>query len=146
MDLILRGYPSKIRFAEWQKANSLPPDQLPRLSGEQAERARTLRVPERAFAIALKASELAAEEAVEKMERVGRLIQESAKKRIPDARVKAVVWDFVERRFRFMTQINGSEHENMIPIKIIDDLLMEKPDAEQQLKKTVDFLFGGWDE
>src|SRR5579863_392272 len=77
MELVLRGYPSSLRFAEWQQANSLPADKLPHLNEGQKARARDLRISERGYAISLKAAELARQRADAKMDRVARVIAES---------------------------------------------------------------------
>ncbi len=146
MELIIRGYPSRIRAADWQKANSLPEKELPRLTEKQRERTRTLRIPEHAYAIALKAGELAKEHASKKVERVARLIVDAVKKRDPAIEVTAVVWDFVEYQFKFLTRVNGRENYDSIPTEIIDDVLLEKEGAEERLKKQVDYLLGGWAE
>ncbi len=146
MELIIRGRPSRIRFADWQKANSLPKEELPLLTEKQRERAQTLRVPEGAYAIALKAGELAKENASKRIQRVARLIVEAAKKRDPAIEVTAVVWDFVEHQFKFVTRVNGREDYDSIPIQIIDDVLLEKEGAEERLRKELNFLLGGWAE
>ena len=146
MDLILRGYPSRIRFAEWQKANSLPPDKLPRLSKPQKARAHRLGISDHEYAIALKAAELARERAVDKMEKVARLIIEAVHKRDPQAEVTALVWDFLRHEFKFLTRVNGREDDDCIPPQVVDDVLLEKEGAEQRLKQKVDFLLGGWAE
>src|SRR5205807_5363294 len=58
VELVFRGYPSRIRFADWERANSLPVGALPKLSKQQRARARKLRIPEDHYAVALKAAEL----------------------------------------------------------------------------------------
>ena len=144
MDLILRGYPSRTRFAEWQEANSLPPKKLPRLSVDQKTRAQKLGISERAYAIALRAAELTRDRAAEKMEKVARFITETVKTRDPQAEVTALVWDFLGHEFKFLTRVNGREHDDSISPRIVDDVLLEKEGAEQRLKQEVDFLLGGW--
>ncbi len=144
IELVLRGYPSRIRFAEWQRANSLPVDALPKLSEEQKTRARKLRIPEDHYAVALKAAELTSERAIGEMERVARLIAAAATKRCPEAEVTSVVWDFREKRFEFLTRIDGREDCDPIPTEIVDDVLLQKEGAEERLKKAVDFELGGW--
>jgi len=144
MDLILRGRPSKSRFTEWQVANSLPQEKLPELSNDQRVRAKLLRVPERAYRVALKAGELAREHAWKKMEHVARIIAEAAQRR--GVELSAVVWDFVQYQFNFVVRVNGREYDHTIPTGIIDDVVLEKEGAEQRLKRDVDFLLGGWAE
>ncbi len=144
MELIIRGYPSRIRFADWQKANTLPKEELPRLTEIQRERARTLRVPDQAYAIALKAGELARKRLEGEMERVEGLIASAAKRR--GAEVTVVIWDFVESQFKFLARQNGREREHTIPGAIVDDLLLGKEGADRRLKEEVDFLLGGWAE
>src|SRR5574340_16263 len=102
MELVLRGYPSLLRFAEWQQANSLPANDLPRLSEEQKMRARDLRISERGYAISLKAAQLARQRADTKMDRIARLIAEAVRLRDPEAEVTAVIWDFWAREFKFL--------------------------------------------
>ena len=144
VELVFRGYPSRIRFADWERANSLPVGALPKLSKQQRARARKLRIPEDHYAVALKAAELSSEHALGKMERVARIIAAAAKKRLPEAELTSVVWDFRENRFEFLAQINGREDCSPIPTAIVDDVLLEKEGAEERLKKAVDFELGGW--
>ncbi len=144
IELVLRGYPSRIRFPEWQEANSLPPDKLPKLSEDQIARARKLRVPSHAYAIALKAAELANERASGKIEWVARMIAEAARKRDPELEVTSVIWDFWEHKFEFFTRRDGHQHVHSIATEIIDDVLLEKEGAGQRLKQAVDFELGGW--
>jgi hypothetical protein len=144
MEFIIRGYPSRIRFGDWQKANSLGPDDLPGLSAEQKRRAQQLRIPHRAYAIGLKAAQLARERLTGELDHVGGLIASAAKKR--GAEVTTVIWDFLEHDFKFVTRENGREHPNSLPPKIIDDLLLGKEGADRRLKEQVDFLLGGWSE
>jgi hypothetical protein len=145
MEFIVRGYPSRIRFVDWQKANSLGPDALPALSDQQKRRAQQLRIPDRAYAIGLKAAQLARERLVGgELDHLGGLIASAAKKR--GAEVTTVVWDFLEHDFKFMTRQNGREQPNSLPPNIIDDLLLGKEGADRRLKEQVDFLLGGWSE
>ena len=144
IDIVLLGYPSRIRFAEWQAANSLADEKLPKLSEEQKARARALRVPERHYAVALKAAELSGQRAAARMEWVARLIAEAAKRRDPEARVTSVVWNFREHKHEFFTRHDGRQYTHSIPTQIIDDLLLEKEGAGERLKQAVDFELGGW--
>ena len=136
-ELLLRGYPSRIRFAEWQAANSLPEDKLPGLSPEQKARARALYISERDYRVALKAAQLASERATSKMEQVARLIAEAVKSRDPKAVLTSVVWDFYGHTFEYFTRHDGREYPHSIPTLIIDDVLLEKEGAEQRLKDAV---------
>ncbi len=142
MEFIVRGYPSRKRFVDWQRANSTPREQLPQLSESQRDRARKLRISEQAYAIALKAGELARERLEGQMDRVGGLIASAAKRR--GAEVTAVIWDFFEHQFKFTARENGRELENTLPASIVDDLLLGKEGADDRLKRAVDFLLGGW--
>jgi hypothetical protein len=144
MEFIVRGYPSRIRFADWQRANSTGPDDLPKLSDEQKLRAKQLRIPDRAYAIGLKAAQFARERLAGELDHVGRLIASAAKKR--GAEVTTVVWDFLEHDFKFVTRENGREQPNSLPPEIIDDLLLGKEGADRRLKEEVDYLLGGWSE
>ena len=143
MEFVVRGYPSRIRFADWQRANSAPREELPQLSEAQRDRARKLRIPEQAYAIALKAGELARARLEGQIDRVGGVIASAAKRR--GAEVTAVVWDFFEHQFKFTASENGREVENALPPSIIDDLLLGKEGAGDRLKReVVDSLLGGW--
>jgi hypothetical protein len=142
MEFSVRGYPSRSRFADWQRANLMPSEELPELSEAQKDRARKLRISEQAYAIALKAGDLARERLEGQLDRVGRLIASAAKKR--GAEVTAVVWDFYEHQFKFTARENGRELENTLPSSIVDDLLLGKEGADDRLKHQVDFLLGGW--
>ncbi len=144
MEFIVRGYPSRIRFVDWQKANSMVPDDLPRLSDEEKHRAQLLRIPDRAYAIGLKAAQLARERLVGELDHVGGLIASAAEKR--GVEVTTIVWDFVEHDFKFLTRENGRERENSLPPKIVDDFLLGREGANRRLKQEVDFLVGGWAE
>jgi len=143
IELVLRGYPSRKSFAEWQQANSLPESELPRLSDQQRERARRLHISERAYAVALKAGELAAQRALEKMERVGNLIARAVKDRDPEAELTSVVWDFYEQRFEFFTKHKiekdwyGNECVHSIATQAVDDVLLGKEGAERRLQEAV---------
>ncbi len=143
IDLLMRGYPSQIRFAEWQKANSLPESELPKLSKEQRARARQLHVSERDYAVAVKAGELAESRALEQMERVARLVGQAVVKRDPEAELTSLVWDFWEHRFEFSTRhrIAGDSHKeclHSIPTDVVDGVLQNKEGAERELKEAVD--------
>jgi len=142
IELVIRGYPSRKRLAEWQRANSLPEDQLPKLSEEQRERARQLHLPERAYAVALKAAELSGDRALEKMKQVGNLIARAVQDRDPETELASVVWDFYEQRFEFFTRhkIGKDLHKecvHFIPTQMIDDVLLDKEGAERQLTEAV---------
>lgn len=138
VDIILRGYPSRIRYPEWQKANSLPKDQLPTLSDEQRARVASLHVPEGAYAVGLKAAELAHDHAGDEMERVARMIAEELAKCDPQARLKCLLWDFVEGKFEFTVQHEvGSECIYGIPHDVVDDLLLERQGAESRFREAV---------
>jgi hypothetical protein len=141
-ELVLRGYPSRKRFAEWQQANSLPEDQLPKLSEEQRARARQLCIPERAYAVALKAAQLAGDRALEKMKRVANVIARAVKDRDPEAELTSVVWNFYEARFEFLVRYkigkdSPKELEHFIPTQMIDDILLDKEGAERELMQAV---------
>jgi hypothetical protein len=142
MEFVIRGYPSRTRMAEWQKANSALSEQLPQLSEEQRSRAQKLRIPERAYAVALKAGELARERLEGQLDYVAGLIDSAARKR--GAEVTSVVWDFFESQFRFTARENGREVKNTLPASIVDDLLLGKEGADERLLHQVDFLLGGW--
>lgn len=144
IEILLRGYPSRIRFAEWQAANLLPEDKLPKLTAEQQRRASRLHIPERHYAVALKAAELAGEEARRKMERMAQLIATAVRGSDAEAELKSLVWDFYGHQFQFVTRHNGREFAHSIPTAIIDDLLLEKEGAEQRLKNVVRHELGGW--
>jgi len=144
MELVLRGYPSSLRFAEWQQANSLPADKLPHLNEGQKARARDLRISERGYAISLKAAELARQRADAKMDRVARVIAEAVRQRDPEAEVTAVVWDFRAREFKFLRRVNGKEYAESVPTQILDDVILEKEGAEDRLRKELDYRLGGW--
>ncbi len=143
VELVLRGYPSRTRFAEWQQANSLREDELPKLSDEQKERARRLHISERAFAVAFKAAELMHERALQKMEHVGNLIARAVRDRDPEAELTSVVWDFYEKKCEFFTRhkVGRDSHKecvHSIATQVVDDLLLEKEGAETRLKEAVE--------
>lgn len=144
VEFVIRGYPSKVRLAEWQEANTLPKDQL-RLTPEQQERARKLQIPEAAYAVGIKAAELAGDHAVQKMERVARLIAEAIQRRYPQDELRTIVWDFVEGKFRFVfwDGLAKRELEHLLSTEVVDDLLLEKQGAEGRLMKEVDLEIGG---
>jgi hypothetical protein len=136
-EIVIRGYPSRKRFAEWQKANMLPDGELPQLTVEEKRRASLLRVPEKAYAIALKAGELARDRAFEGLERVANAIAISVKKQDPNVELKAVTWDFFTGQFEFVTQHkSGSQFREcahgMAP-ELIDELVLGRPGADQKL-------------
>ena len=115
----------------------LPDGELPQLTAEQKRRATLLRVPEKAYAVALKAGELARDHAFEGLERVANAIAISVKKQDPKAELKAVVWDFVSGQFEFITQHKfGNQFRecvhNMAP-ELIDELVLGRPGADQKL-------------
>lgn len=142
IELVLRGYPSRKRFAEWQQANCLREEELPKLSDEQRARARRLHLSERAYAIAIKAAELASDSALEKMKRVGSLIARAVKDRAPEDELTSIVWDFYEHKFEFFTKHkigkdSFREYPYSIATQVIDDFLLEKQGAEGRLQEEV---------
>jgi hypothetical protein len=142
IELILRGYPSRKRFAEWQQANSLPESELPALSDDQRERAQRLHISERDLAVAVKAAELAGDRALKKMERVGNIIARAVKDRDPEAELTTVLWDFYEQKFEFCTRHKIGQDfyrqcVSSIPTQVVDDLVLEKEGAERRLREAV---------
>lgn len=144
VELLLRGYPSRVRFKEWQIANSLPENELGKLSEDQRTRARSLHIPDRAYAVALKAKELSAERAIRKMEEVAQRINEAVKTRDGEGELKSVVWDFYGHSFQFITRHALGEYVHSIPTQVVDDVLLEKEGASRRLREAVDFELGGW--
>jgi hypothetical protein len=144
MDLVIRGYPSRIRYPDWRKANSLPPEELPTLSQRQKDRARILRISDRAYAIGLKAAELARERLTGELEHVASVVQAVAKKR--DAEVTALIWNFYEHHFQIVTRWDGKESSFDVPGELVNAILLGKHGAEQKLGQEVDFWLGGWAE
>lgn len=144
VEFVIRGYPSHVRFVDWQRANSLPDDQLT-LTPEQRDRARKLQIPERAYAVGIKAAECAGENAVQKMDRVAQSVVDAIRHRYPEDELRSIVWDFVERRFRFVIWHRdlNSEREYSAPPETVDDLLLEKEGAERRLKEQIDSAIGG---
>ncbi len=142
VEIILRGYPSRMRFPEWQRANLLSEKQLPKLSNEQRARARKLGLQERAYAVGIKAAELASERAAEKMERVARVIAETVTNRDQEAELTTLVWDFYQHRFEFTVQhkVGPAPRECIysVPTDIVDDLLLDRNGAESRLKQAVE--------
>jgi len=119
-------------------------DELPKLSDEQRARAQKLHISERAYAVAIKAAELASERASEKLEQVARLIAEAVRKRDPGGQLKSVVWDFYTHSFQFVTRHDSTECLHSIPTEIVDDVVLEKEGAARRLKQAADFELGGW--
>ncbi|MGH9433227.1 MAG: hypothetical protein ACRD3T_16985 [Terriglobia bacterium] len=141
MEVVVRGRPSRFRFAEWQAANSVPAEDLPELSEEQKAHAKQLRIPEQAYRIALKGGELARRHAIEKLEYVERLIAEAAKRAGVD--ITDVEWDFVNHQFSFIYSVNGRWGQPSLPPQAVDDYLLDKEGAGERLKEIVDLLLGG---
>jgi hypothetical protein len=141
-EIILRGYPSRKRFAEWQQANMLPDEQLPRLTKEQAERARKLRISEKGFAIALKAAELARVQSFEKMERVAKCIHQVLRKHDPQSELATLVWDFSAHKFDYVVKHRSAPEQALeatysIPPEVVDEVVLEHEGAEQKLATMV---------
>jgi hypothetical protein len=141
-EIIIRGIPSRQRFAEWRQANMLSAEQLPRLTKEQAERARKLRISEKGFAVALKASELARDQSFEKMESVAKRIQQVLQKHDPDSELAVLVWDFDEKRFNYVVKRRNGPGQALeatypIPPEMVDELVLERDGAEQKLASRV---------
>jgi hypothetical protein len=141
IELLVRGYPSRVRFAEWQAANSLPEAELEGLSKEQRALAQKLHVPEKAYAVALKAAELSHARAAEQMEVIAKLIAEEVKARDSQDELKTVIWDFSSHEFKFVTREvvgkNGKEVTNTLPTEVVDDFLLEKRGSDRRLKDAV---------
>ena len=144
VEFVIRGYPSRVRFADWQEANTLPDDQL-KLTPQQKKDARKLRVPERAYAVGIKAAEFAGNHTVQKMEQVAGLVAEAIHRRYPGDDLRIIVWDFVEQKFRFVVghRVDNSEREYALSTEAVDDLLLEKEGAERRLKHEADLVVGG---
>jgi hypothetical protein len=141
-EIILRGYPPRQRFADWQQANMLSDEQLPRLTEEQTERARKLRITEKGFAIALKAGELARVQSFEKMEHVAKRIHQVLQKHGPHSELVTLVWDFGAHVFTYVVKHrNGSgqalEATYSIPPELVDEVVLEHEGAEQKLASMV---------
>jgi hypothetical protein len=146
VELVICGYPSRVRLAEWQQANLLSEAELPQLSEEQQARARKMQIPERAYAVGIKAAELATHHVGEKMEKVAAMIREAIQRRESRDELKSVIWDFYAGSFRFMVlhAALGQEVSYSMPTEIVDDVMMEKESAETRLRAYVDFIVGGW--
>lgn len=144
VELLVRGYPSRMRFAEWQTARSLPESELPKLTQEQQARARRLHITDREFAVGLKAGQLMSERAAEHMERVARLVAEGLKNGGSSARLKTVLWDFYGGKFEFAIEDETGTHPYSLPMETVDDVLLDKDGAEQRMKEQVDFIVSKW--
>ena len=141
-EIILRGFPSRKRFADWQQANTLPDEKLPRLTREQAERARRLRISEKGFAIALKAGELAREQSFEKMERVAKCIHQVLRRHEPQSELATLVWDFGAHKFDYVVKHGNGPGKALeaiypIPPEMVDEVVLEHEGAEQKLAAMV---------
>jgi hypothetical protein len=141
-EIIIRGFPSRHRFAEWRQANMLTAEQLPRLTKEQAERARKLRITEKEFAVALKVGELARDQSFKKMECVAKRIHQELQKRDHDLKLAELIWDFDEQKFNYVvTRVDGAgqslEDIYSIPAEMVEELVLERDGAEQNLVSRV---------
>jgi hypothetical protein len=141
-EIIIRGFPPRQRFAEWGQANTLPAEELPRLTKEQAERARKLRITEKGFAVALKAGELAQDQSFEVMERVAKRIHQVLRKHDPHSELAKLVWDFGAHRFDYIVKHQNGQEEALettypIPPEMVDEVVLEHEGAEQKLVAKV---------
>jgi hypothetical protein len=117
-------------------------EELPRLTKEQAERARKLRITEKGFAIALKAGELARDQSFEKMERVAKRIHQVIRKHDPDLELATLVWDFGARRFDYVVKHENGPGQALettysIPPEMVDEVVLEHEGAEHKLATKV---------
>jgi len=141
-EIIIRGFPPRHRFAEWQQANMMPAEDLPRLTKEQADRARKLRISEKGFAVALKAGELARDQSFEKMERVAKRIHQVLRKHDPDSELATLVWDFGAHRFDYVVKHQNGPGQALettysIPPEMVDEVVLEHEGAEHKLVTKV---------
>jgi len=141
-EIIIRGLPPRHRFTEWRQANMLPVEELPRLTEEQAERARKLRITEKGFAVALKTSELSRDRSFEEMERVAKYIHKTLQKHDLQSELVTLVWDFDARVFNYVVERrNGSgpalETAYSIPRNLVDELVLGHAGAEHKLVTLV---------
>ena len=142
-EIILRGFPSRKRIADWQQANMLSDEELPRLTKVQVERANKLHITERGFAIALKAGELARVQSFEKMECVAKRIHHVLRQHEPQSELVALVWDFEAHKFEFVVKHGngagqGLETTHSIPPEMVDEVVLGHEGAEQKLTTTVE--------
>ena len=136
-EIIIRGYPSRTRFSDWVKANTLPESELPQLDEEQKRRVSFLRVREKAYAAAVKSVELARDFAFERLQQVAGAIARNVKKQNPEAELKAVVWDFYSQRFEFLVvrglQDQLREYAYLMDPALVDEVVLERQGAERKL-------------
>jgi hypothetical protein len=136
-EIIIRGYPTKTRFADWVKANELPESELPKLSEEQKRRASFLRVREKAYAAAMKTGELTRDYAFERLIDVAGAIARNVKKQDPEADLKSVVWDFDSQHFEFLilrkSQNQVSECLHFMDPTLVDEVVLGCQGAERKL-------------
>jgi len=141
-EIIIRGFPTRHRFAEWRRANMLSVEELPRLTKEQVERARKLRITEKGFAVALKASELSRDHSFEKMERVAKCIHQVLREHDPQSELATLIWDFGERKFEYVVKHRispGLTPEAIYSISpdIVDEVVLGHEGAEEKLATMV---------
>jgi hypothetical protein len=144
VEVVLRGYQSRVRDADWQKANTLPDEQLT-LTREQRDRAQLLQIPEHAYAVRKRAAEFAGDHAMEKITQLAQLIADTIARRYPEGELRSIVWDFVDGKFQFVfwQRMANREVAFAVPGELVDEVILEVQGADQRLLKSVDVVIGG---
>ena len=141
-EIVIRGYPSRMRFAEWQQANLLAEEQLPRLTEKQKERVRRLHISEKEYAVVLKAGELAQAHSLKEMEKVANCIRRVVREQDPESELTTLFWDFGGHKFEYIIQHSISpgrvkECPYAIPPELVDELVLGREGAEERLAQAV---------
>jgi len=128
---------------EWRHAQSTPAEELPPLSDPQRAAAKSLGIPEEAYARTILAEERTARELLTKTEMLARLLAEKLRGISPSATIESVVLRTLEDRFDVVVRLNGKVVPLRVNEEVVDSLFEAGSlEADQRISRILDATVG----
>lgn len=125
--------------ADWDRAYDVPREQLPPLTPEEKNRARSLYMNDEEYARNRLATGWSAEKQLARTARIAKFLQQKLEAIDPRARIEQVVLDTLSGKYEVEISIDGVHVPAAIREGVVDELFEAgSPDAEQRISRILD--------
>ncbi|HEY6272661.1 MAG TPA: hypothetical protein VIX19_11825 [Terriglobales bacterium] len=131
MNISVQGVRAEV--SDWDAVSMLPARELPALTQEQRQVARTLGIKEEDYARSALTGQRTTEKLIGKTERFARYLQEQVAHAVPSASIEEVALNTWEHRFDVSLRVG----QEIVPLRIAEDViddLFERGSREAELR------------